>query len=59
VVREPGPVGHLAPQNDQLMSECRILGLKPAFRLEWRGEDSQNKANQCNHCPNPADSIIR
>src|SRR4029077_12422459 len=59
VVREPGPVGHLAPQNDQLMSERRILGLKPAFRLEWRGQDGQNKANQRNHCPNLADSIIR
>ena len=25
---------HLAPQHDQLMSECRILSLKPALRLE-------------------------
>jgi hypothetical protein len=36
VVREPGPAGHLAPQNDQLMSERSILSLKQALRLERR-----------------------
>jgi hypothetical protein len=40
VVGEPGPAAHLTPQNHQLMSECRILRLKPAPRLEWRGQDS-------------------
>ena len=50
VVREPGPAGHLAPQNDQLMSERSILSLKPALRLEWRGQDGQDKAEQCKHC---------
>jgi hypothetical protein len=59
VVREPGPVGPLAPQNDQLMSERSILSLKPALRLEWRGQHGQNKANQCDHLANLADSIIR
>ena len=39
VVREAGPARHLAPQNDQLMSERSILSLKPALRLEWRGQD--------------------
>jgi hypothetical protein len=34
-VREPDSAAHLTPQNDQLMSECRILCLKPALRLEW------------------------
>ncbi|MGC1956706.1 MAG: hypothetical protein WA683_03490, partial [Pseudolabrys sp.] len=34
-VREPDSAAHLTPQNDQLMSECRILCLKPALPLEW------------------------
>src|SRR5882757_11126575 len=59
VVLKLGPAPHLAPQDDQLMSEDRILRLKPALRLEWRGQDGQNKANQHNHCANLADSIIR
>jgi len=50
VVRKPGPAAHLTPQNDQLMSECRILRLKPALRLEWRGQDGQDEAEQCKHC---------
>ena len=29
VVRQPDPALHLTPQNDQLMSERRILCLKP------------------------------
>jgi hypothetical protein len=53
-VREPGPAGHLAPQNDQLMSERGILSLKPALRLEWRGLHGQNKANQRDHLANLA-----
>jgi len=28
-------------QNDQLMSERRVLGFKPAPRLEWRDQDGQ------------------
>ena len=28
-VREPDPARNLTPQNDQLMSECRILCFKP------------------------------
>jgi hypothetical protein len=32
---------HLAPQNAQLVSERRIFCLKPALRLEWRGQDYQ------------------
>jgi hypothetical protein len=43
VIREPGPAGHLAPQYDQLMSECTILSLKPALRLEWRGSTARTK----------------
>src|SRR5665213_1356179 len=51
VVREPDPAMHLAPQNDQLMSEHRILCLKPAFRLEWRAQNGQDEAAQSEHGP--------
>jgi hypothetical protein len=51
VVREWHPTPHLAPQNVQLMSEHRILCLKPALRLEWRDQDGQNEAEQRNHRP--------
>src|SRR6478672_13427814 len=40
---------HLTPQNDQLMAECRVLCFKPALRLEWRGQDGQDEAEQCKH----------
>ena len=49
VVREPDPALHLTPQNDQLMSECHVLCFKPALRLEWRGQDGQDEAEQCKH----------
>ena len=42
---------YLAPQNDQLMSEHRILCLKSAFRLEWRGQNGQDEAEQPKHGP--------
>src|ERR1700694_596079 len=35
VVRESDPAMHLTPQDDQLMSQCRVLRFKPALRLEW------------------------
>src|ERR1039458_9716635 len=35
VVCEPDPALHLTPQNDQLMSERRVLGFKTALRLKW------------------------
>jgi hypothetical protein len=47
-VREPDPPLHLAPQDDQLMSERCIFCLKPALRLEWRGQDGQYEAQQRN-----------
>jgi hypothetical protein len=46
VIRKPGPATHLTPQNDQLMSECRILCFKLAPRLERQGQDSQEEAQQ-------------
>jgi hypothetical protein len=33
----------LAPQNNQLMSERRILSRKPNLQLEWRGPDGQGE----------------
>jgi hypothetical protein len=39
--REPDPALHLTPQDDQLMSERRILCLKPTLRLEWRSHESK------------------
>jgi hypothetical protein len=33
------------------MSKNRILGFKPALRLEWRGQNSQDKAEQSEHGP--------
>jgi hypothetical protein len=49
VVCEPDPALHLTPQNDQLMSERRVLGFKPALRLEWRGQDGQYETQQRDH----------
>jgi len=39
------------------MPENRILRLKPALRLEWRGKDGQNKPNQRDHSASLGDSI--
>src|ERR1700731_4358663 len=41
----------------QLMSEHRILRLKPALRLERRGPHGQNKPDQRDHRANLADSV--
>jgi hypothetical protein len=49
VVGEPDPALHLTPQNDQLMSECRVLCFEPDLRLGWRGQDGQDEAEQCKH----------
>jgi hypothetical protein len=31
------------------MPEDRILSFKPALRLKWRSQDSQNEAEQFHH----------
>jgi hypothetical protein len=51
IVRQPDPAMHLAPQNDQLMSEHSILSLKSALRLEWRGQNGQDEPEQSEHDP--------
>jgi len=43
-VREVDATTRLPPQHDQLMSECRVLCLKSALRLERRGEQGQQEA---------------
>ena len=48
-VRQPDPDLNLTPQNDQLMSENRILRLKSALRPEWRGQNGQDEAEQFEH----------
>jgi hypothetical protein len=42
-VGEPNPAAQFTPQNNQLMSECRILCFKPTLRLEWRGQQPRRK----------------
>src|SRR6267378_4954014 len=56
VVGKLSSTPHLAPQDDQLMSEHRILRLKPALRLERRGQHGQNKTDERDHRSNLADS---
>jgi hypothetical protein len=41
VVRQPDPALHLTPQNNQLMTERRILSFKSDLRLEWCGQESK------------------
>src|SRR5882724_806820 len=55
-VRNLGPPLQPASQDDQLMSERRILRLKPALRLEWRGDDGQNETEQPDHSASLGDS---
>src|SRR5216684_1083302 len=47
----------LAPQNNQLMSERGIFGLKPDLRLERRGQDGENETEQPDHSTSLGDSI--
>src|SRR5260370_913953 len=47
----------LAPQNDQLMSECGIFGLKPDLRLEWRSQGGQYETQKPDHSASLGDSV--
>jgi hypothetical protein len=40
---------HPPLKHNQLMSECRVLCLKSALRLERRGKQGQEKAEQRDH----------
>ena len=48
-VRELDTTAHPPLQHNQLMSERRVLGLKSALRLERRGEQGQEEAEQRDH----------
>jgi hypothetical protein len=45
-IRELDATAHPPPQHNQLMSECRVLCLKSALRLERRGEQGHEEAEQ-------------
>ena len=46
----------LAPQNDQLMAELGIFGLKPDLRLEWRGQGGHHETQKPDHSASLGDS---
>src|SRR5258706_4887303 len=48
-IRELDATTHPPLQHNQLMSECRILCLKSALRLERRGEHGQEEPEQRDH----------
>jgi hypothetical protein len=48
-IRERDATAHPPLQHNQLMSECRVLCLKSALRLERRGEQGQEEAQQSDH----------
>ena len=45
-IRELDATAHPPLQHNQLMSECRVLCLKSALRLERRGEQGEEEAEQ-------------
>jgi hypothetical protein len=57
MVREPDATMQSAPQDDQLMSEHRILRLKPALRLERRRQNAQNETEQADQSASLGDSM--
>jgi hypothetical protein len=58
-VRQLGPPSHLAPQDNQPMSEPGILCREPALRFELRGQDGQNEVDQRDHCAKLANYIAQ
>jgi hypothetical protein len=48
-VGQAHPSLRLTPRNDQLMSERRILWLKPDLRIEWRRQNGQHETHQRDH----------
>src|SRR6188472_1173848 len=57
IVREPDATRQPTPQDNQLMSQHRVLSFKPQLRLEWRGQDGQNETEQPDHSASLGDSI--
>jgi hypothetical protein len=50
-IRELDATTHPPLQHNQLMSECRILSLKSALRLERRDQEGQEEGEQRDHPP--------
>src|SRR6266404_9077935 len=48
-IRELDATAHPPLQHNQLMSECRVLCLKSALRLERRGKQGQEEPEQRDH----------
>ncbi len=57
MVRQPDATMQPAPQDNQLMSEHRVLSLKPQLRLEWRGQDGQSETEQPDRSTSLGDSV--
>jgi hypothetical protein len=57
MVREPDATMQPTPQDNQLMSQHRVLSFKPQLRLEWRGQDGQNETEQPDHATSLGDSV--
>src|SRR5450432_2546593 len=57
IVCEPDAATHPTPQDHQLMSKHRVLGLRPQLRLERQGQDGQNETEQPDHSASLGDSI--
>jgi hypothetical protein len=57
MVREPDATRQPTPQDNQLMSQHRVLSFKPQLRLEWRGQDGQNETEQPDHATSLGDSV--
>ena len=57
VVREMSAALQLTPQDHQLMSERGILSLQPDLRLEWRGQDRQDKTQEPDQSASLGNSI--
>ena len=48
-IREADATANPAPQHNQLMPQRRVLCFKSTLRLEWRGEQGQEEAEQRDH----------
>jgi hypothetical protein len=57
MVREPDATMQPTSQDNQLMSKHGVLSFKPQLRLEWRGQNGQNEAEQPDHSVSLGDSI--
>ena len=57
MVRQPDATMQPTPQDNQLMSEHRVLSFKPQLRLEGRGQDGQHETREPYHSASLGDSI--